>query len=69
MTYAMQNHDNVSVRLMADEIVLAYEAMISGDIKKTATLVRIASAFEKDFHVGNDGSIIVRLDISKIKKG
>tara|TARA_R100001244_G_scaffold52673_1_gene45768 strand:+ start:113 stop:322 length:210 start_codon:yes stop_codon:yes gene_type:complete len=69
MKYAMQNHDNVSVALMADEIVLAYEAMIAGDIKKTATLVRIASEFEKDFHVGDDGSTIVRLDISKRKKG
>ena len=62
----MQNHKNVSVALMADEIVLAFEAMILGDIERTATLVRIASEFEKDFFVGNDGSI---LDISKRKKG
>ena len=69
MKHAMQNNENASVALMADEIVLAYEAMISGDIERTATLVRIASEFEKDFHVGNDGSTIVRLDISKRKKG
>ena len=69
MKHAMQNHDNVSVALMADEISLAYEAMLSGDIERTATLVRLAAEFEKDFFVENDGVTIVRLDTSKRKKG
>ena len=69
MNHAMQNHDNVSVALMADEISRAYDAMVSGDVSKAATLVRLAAEFEKDFFVEKDGVTIKRLDISKRKQG
>ena len=65
----MQNHNNPAVAVMADEIALAYEAMLSGDIQRTATLVRLAADFEKSFFVEPSGKVVFRQAYPQKAKG
>jgi hypothetical protein len=69
MKYPMQHHSNPAVAVMAAEVALAYEAMVSGDIQRTATLVRLAADFEKSFFVESSGKVVFRQAYPQKAKG
>lgn len=48
---SLQDHDNVSARLMFEYIEKALKAAKAGKSKDACTLVRLAAQFEKDVPV------------------
>jgi hypothetical protein len=48
---SLRDHDNVSVRLMAEYIEKAQKAVKAGKSQDACTLVRLAAQFEKDVPV------------------